>query len=239
MSKRILAALAVAAAAPQAAQAGTIVQNFGTEFSSIQGFDGSLGRLDEVLVEVDSILEGNFVLPYRDEPFASAQYGGFADLNLRFIDSGNGAEALFVIAGMNFPSGNFGYNDQPSTYSYAFTTQRSVSRLRSSGTPLALQALTRFTTDNLVNIQPNAGSRLAISYTPLGGGTEVVTINAAQRYTSYLGRVTYVYSDVAGVPEPATWALLILGFGMIGAGMRRRPASAMRGEAIANGGLSQ
>lgn len=30
--------------------------------------------------------------------------------------------------------------------------------------------------------------------------------------------------SAAGVPEPAAWALLILGFGAIGAGMRRRPA---------------
>jgi hypothetical protein len=30
--------------------------------------------------------------------------------------------------------------------------------------------------------------------------------------------------SAAGVPEPATWALLILGFGAIGAGKRRRPS---------------
>lgn len=31
--------------------------------------------------------------------------------------------------------------------------------------------------------------------------------------------------DVGGVPEPSTWTMLILGFGAIGAGMRRRPKS--------------
>jgi hypothetical protein len=28
--------------------------------------------------------------------------------------------------------------------------------------------------------------------------------------------------SVAAVPEPATWAMMLLGFGLIGAGMRRR-----------------
>jgi PEP-CTERM motif len=31
-------------------------------------------------------------------------------------------------------------------------------------------------------------------------------------------------SIVAGVPEPATWAMMIAGFGLVGAGMRRRAA---------------
>jgi hypothetical protein len=30
---------------------------------------------------------------------------------------------------------------------------------------------------------------------------------------------------VAGVPEPTTWAMLLLGFGAIGIGMRRRRSS--------------
>ncbi|WP_293905584.1 PEPxxWA-CTERM sorting domain-containing protein [Phenylobacterium sp.] len=33
------------------------------------------------------------------------------------------------------------------------------------------------------------------------------------------------YSNTPGVPEPASWALLILGFGLIGAAMRRRPVA--------------
>ncbi|HEY0437641.1 MAG TPA: PEPxxWA-CTERM sorting domain-containing protein, partial [Phenylobacterium sp.] len=31
-----------------------------------------------------------------------------------------------------------------------------------------------------------------------------------------------------GVPEPATWSLAILGFGLAGAALRRRPGSALR-----------
>lgn len=32
----------------------------------------------------------------------------------------------------------------------------------------------------------------------------------------------------AAVPEPATWALMLLGFGAVGAALRRRPAAALR-----------
>jgi len=32
---------------------------------------------------------------------------------------------------------------------------------------------------------------------------------------------------LAAVPEPATWALMILGFGMVGAALRRRAGSTL------------
>ncbi len=37
--------------------------------------------------------------------------------------------------------------------------------------------------------------------------------------------ITAVFGAGAAVPEPATWALLILGFGLVGAAMRRKPAA--------------
>ena len=36
------------------------------------------------------------------------------------------------------------------------------------------------------------------------------------------GPINYIIEGFAGVPEPSTWALMILGFGGIGAAMRRR-----------------
>ncbi|MFM9978726.1 MAG: PEPxxWA-CTERM sorting domain-containing protein [Sphingomonadaceae bacterium] len=40
-----------------------------------------------------------------------------------------------------------------------------------------------------------------------------------------IGEVAFRNADVTGaIPEPATWAMIILGFGAIGSAMRRRPA---------------
>ncbi|QMW24505.1 PEPxxWA-CTERM sorting domain-containing protein [Sandaracinobacteroides saxicola] len=44
------------------------------------------------------------------------------------------------------------------------------------------------------------------------------------------GEGTFGYTDItAGVPEPATWALFIAGFGLTGVALRRRPARAAGG----------
>lgn len=53
-------------------------------------------------------------------------------------------------------------------------------------------------------------------------GVRIQTISAAQAGPG-LDNVVLLASPVAGaVPEPASWALLMLGFGVIGAGLRRR-----------------
>ena len=36
------------------------------------------------------------------------------------------------------------------------------------------------------------------------------------------GKITYLIADVAAVPEPASWAMMIFGMGMVGGAMRRR-----------------
>ena len=44
------------------------------------------------------------------------------------------------------------------------------------------------------------------------------------------GTIRYGLVDIGsvGVPEPATWAMMILGMGAVGAGMRRRRRTAVR-----------
>jgi len=40
------------------------------------------------------------------------------------------------------------------------------------------------------------------------------------------GRYTLTVTDISAVPEPASWAMMIAGFGMAGAALRRRKTSA-------------
>jgi hypothetical protein len=58
----------------------------------------------------------------------------------------------------------------------------------------------------------------------IAAGTHTITVRGSSGRTGF-----YTGSAVlGGVPEPMTWALMILGFGVVGAGMRRRSVSSMR-----------
>jgi hypothetical protein len=56
----------------------------------------------------------------------------------------------------------------------------------------------------------------------IGAGTYTLTING----TAFGSKATYAGNfNVAAVPEPATWAMMIGGIGMVGGAMRRRRVS--------------
>lgn len=65
----------------------------------------------------------------------------------------------------------------------------------------------------------NIGSGRAIS-TLIVGGTYLRDFNFGFSFS----RVTVSSEDVSPVPEPATWSMMIGGFGMVGGAMRRRVA---------------
>ena len=63
------------------------------------------------------------------------------------------------------------------------------------------------------------GSLTNQSLTP--GATNTLVVNGATGgNASYRG--TLSFANVGAVPEPGTWAMMLLGFGMLGFGMRRR-----------------
>lgn len=58
---------------------------------------------------------------------------------------------------------------------------------------------------------------------PLTSGVQTLIINGRLNPPSGVGNASFGGNiTLAAVPEPATWALFILGFGAVGAGMRRR-----------------
>ena len=62
----------------------------------------------------------------------------------------------------------------------------------------------------------------ALSGLGLGAGTYTLTIEGTRgSQGSYGGNVAFTFAD-RGVPEPATWALMLLGFGAVGWQLRRR-----------------
>lgn len=64
------------------------------------------------------------------------------------------------------------------------------------------------------------------NFFPMLGGTFSSSLAAQQNAFGALNTRTYSASataeSVAAVPEPATWALMILGFGIVGSALRRR-----------------
>ncbi len=59
-----------------------------------------------------------------------------------------------------------------------------------------------------------------------GAPTEIAFLNGTPRQDAETGLDDVRLS--VGVPEPATWTMMILGFGLAGAGLRRRQAQALR-----------
>ncbi|MES2497753.1 MAG: PEPxxWA-CTERM sorting domain-containing protein [Pseudomonadota bacterium] len=55
------------------------------------------------------------------------------------------------------------------------------------------------------------------SSAPLAGGLQALTVNGSQ---------DFLVQVVSTAPEPGTWLMLILGFGLVGYSQRRRPAAA-------------
>lgn len=82
---------------------------------------------------------------------------------------------------------------------------------------------------------PGTGSAITVSRANLPGGAQTLTLNG----TFVAGGNNF--ADIGGslnlvgvVPEPATWALFILGFGAIGHTMRRRSSKVRIGKASLN-----
>jgi hypothetical protein len=62
-------------------------------------------------------------------------------------------------------------------------------------------------------------SNRTVSFATTGGALTFRAVGTSDSTGGYLDDITI---STAAVPEPATWAMMILGFGLVGAGMRRR-----------------
>ncbi|MDO6413875.1 PEPxxWA-CTERM sorting domain-containing protein [Sphingomonas sp. BIUV-7] len=110
----------------------------------------------------------------------------------------------------------------------------------------SLSTLNNYVNDALAAL----GSGMRLSNTVSEGGyrtADIVTANAITAGTAGLeyagpskvtggtglyasrvdGGVIMAFEDSAAVPEPATWGMMVAGFGLIGHGLRRRRATAM------------
>ena len=109
-------------------------------------------------------------------------------------------------------------NTLAGSYDFSLTTTTvDISELFLSGTGIG---------DTPIPLTFTSGSleQYALLGLNLGAGTYTLHING-----SYTGRVSSFGGDInfAAVPEPATWAMMLLGFGAVGFAMRRRRQPAL------------
>lgn len=83
---------------------------------------------------------------------------------------------------------------------------------------------TLFDSGNRTDAQTNG----VVSYTVGGGATVTSAVFASKGGNSFEFDNLATGGIAAAVPEPATWGMMILGFGLMGAAMRRRPSTKVR-----------
>lgn len=199
---------AMLAAAP--ANAATIIQNFnlssGGSFA-LQQFDASLGTLESVDVAINALARRNVVNPEPGPGANLFSIRGFATLSSADV----GAPVL--------PSWEIITTDNQNKFNSPY-------ELIAGGptqTTNFSTGLASFTGSSMFNYVLTGGIDILDPTAPYGATLR----NDARAAIS----VTYNFREaVAAVPEPSTWAMMILGFGIVGAAMRRR---AGRGAALA------
>ena len=114
-----------------------------------------------------------------------------------------------------------GYNSVSSILNSTYNTSNQLTNLNFN--TVTLNNGTSNFAFNIVNGVFDSASREMI---PLAAGaTNLLTINGTTfGDASYSG--TLSFGATAAVPEPATWALMLMGFGAVGFSMRRRRATA-------------
>lgn len=154
----------------------------------------------------------NYGVAFSDNALAINDYNGTnePDPGILFFLSG-GAVTMDYAAGFTT-----GFSFRYASNSDAFITV--YDGLGATGNVLAMLSLSN-------NFQAGCGycqwDAIGVSFS---GTARSIDFGGGANFVAY-DTVTFGSAIAGGVPEPSAWALLILGFGAVGAGMRRRKVS--------------
>jgi len=183
---------------------------------TLDGFDASLGNLLQVVISFDYAVHSSGTLTNNNAgALNSIKVSQESDATLTFNGAYNGFGADPDSDGtLNVVTSRVNYSSIASGATVVFNpTDGTGSGSITLTSPADLSAFLthslngEFSTDTFTNYSFNGGN-LASNLTTTAGGHVTVT---------------YTYDAVtSAVPETATWALMLGGFGMLGATMRRR-----------------
>ena len=205
----------VAPATMAAATTITYTSNFGptlteTSFTgSLSGFNTSLGTLTDVLITYTFGFDSNGTV--TNTASQAQTFTAKEDVDGTLTLSGSYANSTDLDPGVSQKYTNLGANTSAAfgPFTAATTTQ---------STTFSLSSLT----DDLSSFA-NALNYKVVTVTGQGfsgggGNTQASLTTKASGSVS----VAYTYTAAAAVPEPASWAMMVGGFGIVGGALRRK-----------------
>jgi hypothetical protein len=201
---------AVSAAAPAAAEVvvltATTVPNGQTNSSTVSfaQFDPSLGVLESVTLAFEAA--SSTTVDVSNSSNMSRNYNVTGNASASLTGNGFTLTDSYVLSGDTFTLGARFSPSNPRTTTRTYTADLSDSNIVTTN-------LAAFAGPGTVSFN----FARAANFTGSPG-------NVSARPTSFSGNatLTYTFSTPTAVPEPATWALMLGGFGVVGAASRRR-----------------
>ncbi len=158
-------------------------------------------------------------------------YGeNFSDIKSLTLDDGTtlgfGSEVNIRTIGSGWATWSGGYTGQALYTNGATTLTASLSPVGALGLFVEPNPFSVHT----FKLHMSDGSEVSGSYDGSGGAGFLGFVGGGITGFEISSDVDFAFGDfyTAGVPEPATWAFMILGFGLVGAAMRRRQKAAVR-----------
>jgi hypothetical protein len=180
-----------------------------TSAFTIQGFDSSLGSLTKAVLDTSGTIDvtvqptGAYA-PLAQYNFSSSE--GIYQSNGPATYGGNGLSGTGSVAYTN-PNGN------PPDFTYVFTLSGSGQTTYTGG---QLAQFIGQDIDAYFHFDAPGGF--------LSANGNSISYDLVSSTAKGSGKITYFYEPLTRtVPEPATWAMMMLGFGAVGTVLRRRP----------------
>jgi len=197
--------------APGTVRTGSVAGGIATEGLRLKNISSTLAATTATgTTTVQSWGGLSFSGTNSDVNYFSLAGSDLARANSFVVDVPTGSIAIFNISGIADQMKNFGFSLTGATASTVLlnfyeATSLAISGIGVKGTVLAPNAAVDFANGNI------DGTLIAGS---LSGGGE-------SHYVPFAGTQLAAAASPPAVPEPAAWAMMIAGFGLVGAAMRR------------------